>query len=285
MSQWDVEYLNNNNNEAQIEIDGKFQRADVVAVANLARTKKVDRTNDSLVMRFNKITNSTTLASAASIFDRTVEVFDPTGISVGSYLIIFNASAVRVFNCVVTDLSLSPVLGIDRPVDFAFPAGSNLDVTTTYMNIDGSISEQVFGVRGPYAPTAIPEAVNLNALRLACIADTANVDLNHFGDLAALTNGMLLRKRVGADEYRNIFTVKSNGEILTAFGSWTPYLETNPVQGVNGFIATLHINGDENHGVAEHLGPGDDLELVFNEDLSGLLLLEAVAIVHDTEVL
>jgi len=240
-----------------------------------------DQTTDPIILRFNKITNSTTLAADIALHARQITLSDATGVSVGSYLILFNNTVGKVMPCVVTDITGSPTVLIDRPSDYAFPAGTNVDVTVVSMAQNGTLAEQVFGLRGPAQPTAVAVDLDINEIRLFCIATTA-VDLELFGNITALTNGLLVRSRNGG--YKNIATMKSNAEILGAFGNWTPYTATNPAQGVDGFVAKLTFNGQNNHGVAKRLGPGEDLELVFDEDFTAFAppnaLLEAVAIGH-----
>jgi hypothetical protein len=237
-----------------------------------------DQTSDPLIIRFNKITNSTNLAEDIALFDRTIVVSDATGISVGSYLILFNADSGNVMPCVVLDITNSPELIIDRPADYAFPSETDVDVTEVLINTDGSSVEQVFGVRGPSKPNAVGVSLDVNQIRLLCIT-ADSVDLSLFGDLEALTSGLLIRTRKSG-EYMNLLSAKTNGEILGAFGNWVPYSAANPAQGVDGFSAILTINGQDHHGVAIRLDPGDDIEIVNNENLGGLVLLEAVAIVH-----
>lgn len=250
-------------------------------VDNSRDTNTQDQTSDPIILRFNKITNSTFLASDITLHDRQIAVSDATGISVGSYLILYNNTSGKVMPCVVTDIAGSPTLLIDRPADFAFPAiGTTVDVTVTSMSQDGLSSEQTFGIRGPENPDAVDVALDINEIRLFCITDTVPV-LNDFGDLPALINGILIRSRNGG--YKNIANIKTNAEILGAFGSWEPYIGSNPGIGVNGFVAVLKINGQANHGVAKRLNKGDDIEIVFNEDLSDLILFEAVAIGHVVE--
>ena len=193
-----------------------------------------DQTSDSIILRFNKITNSTTLASDIALHDRSITLASATGVSVGSYLILFNNTAGKVMPCVVTSIAGSPTFAIDRPADYAFPAGTNVDVTIVSMNQNGASAEQVFGLRGPAQPTAVDVSLDINEIRLFCIASSA-VDLQHFGDLTALTNGVLVRSRNGG--YKNIANMKTNAEILGAFGNWVPYQATNPAQGVDGFVA------------------------------------------------
>lgn len=240
-----------------------------------------DQTTDPIILRFNKITNSTTLAADIALHDRSITLASATGVAVGSYLILFNNTVGKVMPCVVTSIAGSPTFAIDRPADYAFPSGTNVDVTIVSMAQNGALAEQVFGLRGPAQPTAVDVSLDINEIRLFCIASSA-VDLKHFGNIEALTNGVLVRSRNGG--YKNIANMKSNAEILGAFGNWTPYTATNPAQGVDGFLAKLTFNGQDNLGVAKRLASGDDLEFVFNEDLTAFApptaLLEAVAIGH-----
>lgn len=240
-----------------------------------------DQTTDPLIFRFNKITNSTTLASAITLFDRQITLADATGVAAGSYLIIFNKTLNKSMTCSVVGIGSSPIIDIDRPADYAFPSGSDVDITIVSMNQNGTLAEQVFGIRGADRPNSIPISIDINELRLFAITATVPT-LVDFGDLTALTNGILIRKRISGG-YKNIENPKSNSEILGAFGNWTPYIGTNPGIGINGFVGILKFNGQNNHGVAIRLDPGDDIEIVFNENLTGLTLFESVVIGHVVE--
>lgn len=242
-----------------------------------------DQTSDPIILRFNKITNSTTLAADIALFDRSIEVVSTTGIvaptasAPGSYLILYSASAGKVMPCSVKAIN-GNIIDIDRPADFAFLTGTIVDVTTVSMNIDSSANEEIFGLRGPEDPSAVGASLDINELRLLCITDTVPT-LEEFADLGAnLENAITIRSRNGG--YKNIAAFKSNAEILGAFGNWIPYIGTNPGIGVNGFVATLTFNGQDKHGVTKRLDPGDDLEIVLKSSLQSILLFEAVAIGH-----
>ena len=61
---------------------------------------------------------------------------------------------------------------------------------------------------------------------------------------------------------------------------WTPYLATNPQQGQDGFLFRLTFAGMNKLGVAIRLNPGEDLQFLVQDDLSGITVLEVTAEGH-----
>ena len=159
----------------------------------LARDVNIqDQTTPPLIGKFNQIHDSTTLASVTSIGDKTITVADATGFVIGDYIIIFSNVTNRVYvgyalNVVGTTITL------DTPLDSAFPIGADVDASSTALNIDGSVTPQVFGIRGA-EEAGIQVKIDITRIIMQCQTATA-VDLSTFGDIAGgLTNGLVLRK-------------------------------------------------------------------------------------------
>jgi len=239
-----------------------------------------DQSTAPVIANFNQVQASTTLAAATEIDDTTITVASATGIEVGSYLVIFSNVTNRFFITRVTGIGSAPVIDIDTPVDSVLPIGTAVDITSDEMSVDGSTTAEVFGLRGTDRPTAIPTTFDITRIIFTCLTDTA-VNLAKFGDITALTNGLVLRKRDGT--YQNIFNVKSNAEIASLLYDWTPYLSTNPVQGQDGFVARLTFSGQEKLGVVVRIKPGEDLEFLVRDDLTDITSLKITAEGHVKE--
>lgn len=235
-----------------------------------------DQTTPAIMVKFNKVTNSTTLASVTAIDDMTIEVTSATGISVGSYIILFNSVEGRFFIAEAVAIN-GTTISVDRPLDFAFPVGSDIDIGVTDMSVDGSVTTQAFGIRASTAGDPLNKSADIVRLIFKCTTATA-VDLSKFGDITKLIKGIVLRKRDGT--YQNIFNIKDNGEIAGLMYDWTPFSATNPQQGVDGFVSRLTFGGQNKIGVTIRIAPDEDLEVLIQDDLSGLTLLEITAEGH-----
>lgn len=242
-------------------------------------TKQKDRTTRSIIVKFNKVTNNTTLASSISLNATSIAVDDATGIAIGSYLILFSPTDKKFMVCEAVDITGAPTIVIDTPADFAFPSGTFVDVATTNLKSIGSLaSPQIYGLRGAGSPLpGIDITAMIERIILTCTANSP-VNLSLFMNLAELTNGLVLRVRNGDNE--NMFNVKSNLEIAGVQFDYTPVSALNPAQGVDGIIARLTFS---NFGSVKELPIGTDLELLVQDNIETaqagdeITILEVVA--------
>jgi hypothetical protein len=238
-----------------------------------------DQSSDAVIVNFNKVTNSTTLNGAVDIDDRTIIVTSATGISVGSYIILFDPASVR-FSTFYATVVVGTTITLDSPIDFAYPDGTFIDVAITDLSVNGAVTPQIFGIRGIGSPPGVELTFDLTRIIFEMTTDSP-VDLASFGDLARLTNGLLLRTRNG--RYKNIFNVKDNAEISGIMYDWTPFTATNPAQGVDGFVSRLTFGSPSKIGVVIRLAIGEDLEVHVQDDLSGITSFKMWAEGHITE--
>lgn len=223
-----------------------------------------DQDTPVTIAKFNQVHNTTTLAAAGAINDRTITVASATGIVVGSYLLMFHPASVRFMVCEAVSIASSPVIDIDTPLDFAFPIGTNVDVAITNMAVNGSVTPQAFGLRGTGTPPGIELTVDITRIIWLC-GCSSPINLTLFGNLAKLMYGNVLRKRDGI--YQNILNVKSNGEIEGISFDLREHRALNPAQGVDGFSARLTWAGQQKMGVVQRLRLGEDLEYLIQDDL------------------
>lgn len=225
-----------------------------------------DQTTDAIIIHFNQVSNSTALAVAAEIgggLNYTITVDDDTGVVAGSMIILFHAASERFSNFHALSTT-NDVITLDRPIDFDYPIGTFVDIASNEMAVDGSSTPQVFGLRGTGAPPGVDLDFDMTRIIFKCKTATG-VDLAKFGDLDALTNGLVFRTR--NNRFHNIFNIKSNGELAGIMYDWTPYLSTNPVQGQDGFVARLTFAGMDKIGVAIRLPVGTDAEFIVQDNL------------------
>lgn len=235
-----------------------------------------DQTSQIVSVNFTELVVSTTLAADASIDDTEIEVTSATGIVVGQYVALFNPTAVRFSFFHVLGV-VSTTITVDSPLDYPYPSGTYADFGSHDLAVNGSVTPRVFGLRGSGTPTGVDLTVDITQITLTAATVTA-VDLIKFGDLAALTNGIVIRQRDGA--YYNICNLISNQDIANVFGTFTPILATNPAQNYDGFTAIYGLSGQNRIGVVIRLAVGEDLELIVQDNLTGLVSFEAVAQGH-----
>lgn len=99
--------------------------------------------------------------------------------------------------------------------------------------------------------------------------DSTAMDDAKFAGQTALTNGVVLRiKHNGTGTYENVWNVHSNGEFgLLTFDS--AYTSKAPA-GYNGFRWRNTYAGQSKHGVTLRLELGEILEVLIQDDLTGL---------------
>jgi hypothetical protein len=240
-----------------------------------------DQVTPPVIAKFNNVQAGTTLAIATSIDDKSITVADSTGFIIGSYVVMYSTDIDRYYVGYVLGVS-GNVLSLDTPFDAVYPAGSIVASSITNMAIDGSVTPQVFGLRGTPVENPLNLVFDITRIIFHCITDGL-VDLSKFADIAGgITNGLVLRRRNG--EYGNIFNVKTNSDLAGIMYDFAVEQADNPAQGQNGFYCRLTFAGQSKLGVSVRLAEGEDLEFIVQDDLSSITLLEVVAEGHIVDV-
>lgn len=239
-----------------------------------------DQTTRPIIVKMNEVHNSTTLVSAAVKGARTITVASTTGFVEGSYIILFSPDDLRFSFMTQIGVPLENVITVDTPLEFDFPAQTFVDVAITNMNVDGSLTERVFGLRGVGSPPGVDIKVDITRLIFHMVTDSP-INLLLFGNLPELARGIVLRRRNEITE--NIFNLKSNGEIAGIMFDLNVSQAINPAQGVDGFVSRLTFAGQSKIGVVIRLPIGDDLEILIQDDLEDLTLFEITAEGHIVE--
>lgn len=219
----------------------------------------------NLMLPFHTTSNQTTLAASSVIDNRNITVADPTGIVVGSYILMFSIPTNRFYKGYATGVSGS-VITLDSPMDSVMPIGANVDVGSTNLAVDGSVTPVVFGVRS--ITPGIPSTADIYRIMTQMTLDTAP-NFHEFGDRAALDNGIVLRSRNGVTQ--NIYNIKKNSELALLTGDYTPYDTSSPSVGVFGIGVRMTFSGESKMGSVIRVGQGEDLELVVQDDLRDLI--------------
>jgi hypothetical protein len=223
-----------------------------------------DQTTPAVIIPFHNIHATTTVATTLVTNTRTIEVADASGAAAGDLMLVYSAITAAFSKYYVVS-KLGNVVTVDSLIDVPMGVGSDVDFASDNMAVDGSVTPVVFGIRGAGITTAVDAEIDLTRIFPAARTDTA-VDLAKFADITRLTNGLLIRKRTNGS-WQNIFNFKSNGELAAACYDWNPYLSTNPQQGQDGFISRLTFAGPSKIGVVLRMLPGDDVEIVVQDNL------------------
>lgn len=227
-----------------------------------------DQTTPPIDFFFTQIkATPTTVAIEASVDDYDVNVTSASGCSIGDYVGIFNAddsSNNRAYFGTILNISVN-VITLDTPLDFPFQVGNTFACFTRNINeANGSSVAEIFQIEvGPNAT----QSIDINRLMISFLTNDV-VNLAKFGDLLKLTRGCVLRRVNGT--IHNIWNVKDNGELANLSFDYDPYTALNPAQGQDGAKFRFTLNGQDKHGVAIRLNPGDKLQLIVQDDLRAL---------------
>jgi hypothetical protein len=235
-----------------------------------------DQHTPVVIAHFSILEQSTTTTAPVAIGDYVIPLTSVTGVTPGKLLSIFDPASIRFSIANVISVASLNVT-IDRPIDFAFPSASYVDVSEPDLAVNGAVTPVVAGIRnnaGSPPPPGIELSMDVTRILFQGITATA-CDLSLFGDLAALTNGIVCRKRDGS--YFNIFNAKTNGDLAGIMYDFQIFDASNPVQGVDGFTGRLTWAGQSKMGVTVRLAIDEDLEMIIQDDLTGISRLEIVA--------
>jgi len=225
-----------------------------------------DQHTPALIVPFNKPHALTVTTNQPAIGDTTIDVVSATGFVAGDMFTVFSKADVRFSNFTILSVDTLTIT-VDTPIDFEYPIGSVANAGSTEMSVNGSVTPQIFGLRGDAtAENALPVSFDVTRIIFSCVTDTA-VDLSKFADIVGgITNGLVLRKKDGI--YRNIFNIKTNAEMASMMYDFTVHDAQNPNQGQHGFVARITFGGPSKIGVVLRLKPGEDLQILVQDQLS-----------------
>ena len=222
-----------------------------------------DSTSPEIIANFSNIAVETTLSAEVgdiSTFVTDITVTSAVGFVVGQYVSIFSIPSNRFYLGEVLAINGS-VISLDTPLDFNHPIGAFVTGGNRNMNVNGSVTPQIFGIRNTEA--TIGAAFDIT--RLMVYGETnALGTLEKFGDIAGgLTKGVVLRKVDG--DYKNIINWKTNGDMSNTMYDFK--FVAAAAQAQDGFVGRFTL---AKLGSVVRLNPGEDLQCVVQDDLSSL---------------
>ncbi len=195
------------------------------------------------------------------------------GIAINDEIILLDPDADRSFQAIAIDV-VGNVITVDRPIDHVFPATTGLGrIIITNMAVDGSTTPQIFSARAGTVP------IDFTRFLVTMLGGNASMDDGLFGNIPALTNGLVFR--IVNSFQKTIFTFKTNGDIKQ-FCFDVSYANNAPA-GQTGLSARISFAGPEKHGVTLRIGPDDVLQWIVQDDLTELNALRVAAEGHFTQ--
>lgn len=239
--------------------------------AYLSSTSKVkadvsiqDSTSPEIIANLSSIVAETTLTAEVgdiTTFVTDINVVSVTGLAVGQYLSIFSIPSNRFYVGQILAIN-SLVVSLDTPLDFNHPIGAFVTGGSRNMAINGSVTPQIFGLRN----TDEVIGVSMDITRLMIYGETnALGTLEKFGDIAGgLTKGVVIRKVDGS--YKNIINWKTNGDMSNTMYDFKLVPAAGNAQ--DGFVGRFTL---AKLGSVIRLAPGEDLQVIIQDDLSSLV--------------
>lgn len=234
-----------------------------------------DQTSAVLVVPFHNTAASTTLTSATAIDDYVINVTSAASFAVGQYLTIYNIAGERFYQARVEGIAALAIT-VDTPLDFAYQIGDQVSVGSTDLNVDGSVTPQIFNLRLPEPGLSIIGDIT----RIMLIMETTTAPgWDEFGDITipAGFKGIVFRKTDGA--YMNIGqAIKTNSELAAMMYDLDAIDQAKfSVYGIKG---RLTFAGQSKIGVTIRLEPDEDLQIIIQDDLTSLQRFAVLAEGH-----
>jgi hypothetical protein len=213
-------------------------------------------------------TVSTTIAVATVVNDTSLTVVDATGFTVGMDIEVYSDRPTGELFFRITNI-VGNVITLDQPVPEILDVGHSVERTVLNLNVAGSLAApQIFYIAPP--PGAIWQLTRL----IISMTDDTVMDDGTFGGVPALTNGVVIRV-INNGVYANAAIWKTNGDIASDMYD-TNYVAKPPSGTGYGFRARWTLAAMQ--AVVELDGDtGDRLEILVQDDLSGLISLKIKA--------
>jgi hypothetical protein len=214
----------------------------------------------------------TTITAPVAIGDNTFVVADAANYAIGDHVGVFSgvSGEGRYFFADVLNV-VSTTITVDTPFDFAFQSGDPTISSSRDLAVDGSSTPQTFSVVG-----SSDFEIDITRLMFT-MSMSSTPDDGLFGNLAKLTNGIVLRRTDGTT--RNILNVKDNGE-LAGYCYDLTYTTKSGGGGTDGLRARFTFAGANKQGVTIRLGAGESLELIVQDNLSTITRFRVLAEGH-----
>jgi hypothetical protein len=232
-----------------------------------------DQTTAPLDLWFLERLNETTIAADTVIDAITFTATTGHGIAIGDIVEINNTTTFM--QAEVTNVA-TDVITVDSPINHVYASGSALIISNADMNVLGTAgTPRVFSIR--------PEGGQSGDFTriIATILDSSSMDYTTFGGISGgISNGCVLRLKLGDDDFYNLFNWKTNGD--WAVRSFDALIETKTGGGAHSFLGRSTWASQGKRGVALRVD-GDllqEIQVLVRDNLIGLDRFRMVAQGH-----
>jgi hypothetical protein len=231
-----------------------------------------DQTTPAFDAYFGFEKNTTTLDADASKEDTTLTFAAGHGAINGDGILIINTTA---FFAKITNVAVNTIT-IDTPLSADFSSGDTVTINDIDIsNANGSlVAPVVYDIELP----SIGLTIDVTRIMIQMIT-ASGVSLAEFGDIVALTNGIVLRKVPATGDNIVYWNIKNNAEFGLHAYDLTLYNAAGPF-GTDGLSVRSTFAGQDKRGVAVRLGVGDALQLLVQDDLRGITTFNMLAEGH-----
>ena len=137
------------------------------------------------------------------------------------------------------------------------------------MNVDGSVTPQIFGVRNPIT-TDITLEIDISRILFSMLT-ASTPQLSDFGDITSgITRGVQIRRIDGT--YQNIINFKSNMELKNI--TYDVEIQTAASNAQDGLTSRFTLTQLEQ---VVRIGAGEDLQVIIQDDLTSLTSFTMIA--------
>lgn len=241
-----------------------------------------DQTTAIIDLHLTKFIDDATILLQTAIDDVVIRIQVLTTPLVGDLLCLKETAGEAFYQGAI--VSVTPVLGddydvgLDTPLDFPFSVLDDATLDTDNLAVNGAIAPVTFRV----SAEGLADNVEWDVVRtMASVIGTSVMDDGLFGDLPALTKGIVIRTSNGIE--KNIFNAKTNGDVkLHAFD--LRYSERAPA-GQTGMSFRRTFGGQDKNGVVARIvaNLGDGFDCIVQDDLTGLTNFTMVVQGHIVE--
>lgn len=240
-----------------------------------------DQTSPPLIIPLSRSLYQPSLTADTAIDDTTIVVDVADGFIDGAQIVLADPTTGRYYIAHQVGAIATLTVTVDTPLD-AIYSSATTEVSVGTHDIQSAAgtlaSPVIYSVRAG-EQTDIPVEVDITRLIFTCTSATAS-DFTNFCGITSLTNGLVLRRTDGTQS--NIFNVKSNLDLANIMYDFQIFLSSIGQQGIDGFMGRLTFGGQNKMGVVIRLGPGEDLELLVQDDITGLTTFSVIAEGHVT---
>lgn len=168
----------------------------------------------------------------------------------------------------------APVATLDRPVDQELSPGTTLLNVSTELAVNGSGTPVIFGIGLPPGSVQAFDVTNI----FVSVVSATEPDDSKFGDLSALTRGVLFRANYVDQAFFNLYNAKTNRDLKEA----ADVFEYTDKAGGGRFGSAMltRLGGQGGYGVVVRVSQDVRMEMIVQDDLSALYSFEVVARGH-----